>query len=296
MQGFSSRHPGVIFAYYLFLLIFAILLFHPIYLSIALSASIIFNLIVTDKKNLFKSSKFYLVMALMVFIINPLINHRGQTILFYLFNNPITLEAIMYGLIMGLSLLTILMIFHSLQRVLDHHKLLYLFAKYIPKTSFLIMMTIRFVPLLKRRLTEITLVQKTHGIDTASGPLKKRAKAGMVLLNILVNWSLEEALQTADSMQARGYGLRKRTSYLKYKIKKEDLILLFTIITLSILTIYGWMHGYSSLSIYPELGQITFTPRDLLFYGFFLLLNLIPIIEEGREHLVWQAWKWKLKT
>lgn len=274
MQGFSSRHPGVIFVYYLFLLTFAILLFHPVYLSIILSASIIFNLIIGDKKSFIKSGKFYIILAFMVFVVNPLINHRGQTILFYLFNNPITLEAIMNGFILSLSLLSILMIFHSLQSVLDHHKLLYLFAKYIPKTSFLIMMTLRFLPLLKRRLTDISLVQKTYGIDSSKGSLRKRAQAGMTLLNVLVNWSLEEALQTADSMKARGYGLTKRSSYLKYKIKRQDIITLFFILSLSVIAVFSWLYGYSSLNIYPELQQIRFTQIDVVFYCLFIFLNL----------------------
>ncbi|SMB82935.1 energy-coupling factor transport system permease protein [Desulfonispora thiosulfatigenes DSM 11270] len=293
MQGFSNRHPLVIFAYYLFLIIFAILLFHPVYLSIALCSSFIFNLIVTDKTSLFKSGKFYLNMAIAVFLINPILNHRGATILFYLFNNPITLEATIYGLIMSLSLLTILMIFHSLQKVLDHHKFLYLFGKLIPTTAFLIMMTIRFVPLLKRRLEEITLVQKTKGVDTSVGTLKKKARDGMQLLNVLVNWSLEEALQTADSMKARGYGLTQRTSYLVYKMKKRDIGLLVFILILSLVTMYGWFQGYSSLNIYPELQRISFNILDMFFYGVFLLLSFIPVIEEGKEALVWQLWKLK---
>lgn len=70
----------------------------------------------------------------------------------------------------------------------------------------------RFVPLFIRRLTTITAIQKTRGIQMETGKIKTRAYNGMRLVQILLVCSLEEALQTADSMEARGYGVK--TDYL----------------------------------------------------------------------------------
>ena len=69
-----------------------------------------------------------------------------------------------------------------------------------------------------RRLQKITLVQKTKGVQVDAGSIVERVKNGMQLLQVLLICSLEDALQTADSMQARGF-VTKRTTYIRYRME-----------------------------------------------------------------------------
>src|SRR5690606_6971572 len=149
------------------------------------------------------------ISALMI-VLNPFLNSRGTHVFFYFRGKQVTLEATVYGIVMALSLVTILLIFISFNLILNGNKFLFVFSKLLPKTAFLVMLAIRFVPLLKRRLGEINDVQRIKGMTIASGNIKERAKNGMVIMQILLTWSLEEAIETADSMKARGYGLGKR--------------------------------------------------------------------------------------
>lgn len=49
----------------------------------------------------------------------------------------------------------------------------------------------------------------------------------MKRLEVLLTWSLEEGLQTADSMKARGYGTGRRSSYSPYRWRPKDGAALF---------------------------------------------------------------------
>ena len=287
-RGFSSVHPFVCFTYYFLIIVFAMLLFHPVYLLLSLAAAIIYNILFDKGKTLLKSWRLYVIMGMAVLIANPLFSHRGSRVLFYFVDNPITLEAVTYGVIMALSLLTVLVTFVSFQHVVDHHKFMYLFSSFLPRTAFLIMMSIRFIPLLIIRLKQITIVRKTMGMDATRGTVKKRVSDGMQILHILITWSLEEALQTADSMKARGYGISKRSSYFEYRMGKRDWILLTIELLLAAVIITGWYLGYGTLKIYPALGVMSANLTYLMFYTAFGILLVIPIFEEGREILAWR--------
>lgn len=289
--GFSSVHPGVCFTYYTVIIVFAMTLNHPAYLTPMLMALIIWLLMREKVRSLSGSWQYYLLTGIAVLIINPLINHRGERILFFLGKKAVTFEAVVYGFAMMLSLLTILVAFICFRQAVDNHKFLYLFSSILPKTAFLIMMSIGFVPLLAARMKQISIVQKTREIDMTEGTVVKRAKDGMKILKILISWSLEGALQTADSMKGRGYGIAKRSSYMQYRINSRDWLIMTSVTTLSTITAIGLFFGYGKLVIFPSLESISMDLTGIILYSAFCLLLIIPIIVEGREILIWHCCK-----
>jgi energy-coupling factor transport system permease protein len=289
--GFSSVHPGVCFTYYTVIFAFAMTLYHPVYLASMLISLIIWLLMHEKGRSLSGSWQYYLLTGIAVLIINPLINHRGERILFFLGNKAVTFEAVVYGFTMMLSLLTILMAFICFRQAVDNHKFLYLFSSILPKTAFLIMMSMGFVPLLAARMKQISIVQKTRGIDMTEGTVVKRAKDGMKILKILISCSLEGALQTADSMKGRGYGIAKRSSYMQYRINCRDWLIMTSVTILSTITAAGLCFGYGKLVIFPSLESISMDLTGIILYSAFCLLLIIPIIVEGREILIWHCCK-----
>lgn len=63
--------------------------------------------------------------------------------------------------------------------------------------------------------------QHTIGRDINEGTLFQRIRNAVKILSIMITWSLENAIETADSMKSRGHGLKGRTSYSLYKFDKE---------------------------------------------------------------------------
>jgi energy-coupling factor transport system permease protein len=82
-------------------------------------------------------------------------------------------------------------------------------------------MSLRLIPRMKRRVIAIASAQKTIGNDVFAGGLKVRLKNGIKILSALTTWSLENSIETADSMNARGYGRRAGAFIPPIHMKKE---------------------------------------------------------------------------
>ena len=283
-RGLHGFHPFTSWLYFIGLFLLSMLLLHPIYLATMLLGILLLINMQGQTSILRSYIKSYLWIGLFILILNPLLSHRGQHILFYLFDQPITLESIWYGITMMLSLWCILLVFISYNHVITARKFLFLFCRLFPKTALLCLMAVRFVPLLKRRLSEIHSVQKTRGIDPTDGPLWKRARDGMLILQVLLTMSLEEAIQTADSMKARGYGLfAQRSSYVPYRFRRGDYLFLTLMLLAFFYCFTGWILGHGSLIFYPGLEGIALTASEIPYYASLLLYLLLAIFIEGRE-------------
>ena len=288
-KGFASLHPVPCFFYYIGLIILATIVYHPVFLFFAICSQIVLNFMQDGGKNLKKSIRYYLLIALFIVVLNPLISHRGETILFYFLDNPVTLEAFVYGIIMMMSFLTILIGFVSYNMVITPNKFLYLFSSTFPKTALACMMTMRFVPVLIRRSKDLALVQKTRGVDVSGRHLIKKITAGMQVLNTLVIWSLEEAIVTCKSMRARGYGVFKsRTSSFDYKMRARDWLVLVILVSTFGSRLYFWYKGIWHFTIYPVISKISFDVNTALFFATFCTYLGIPIAVEGAEKLKWR--------
>lgn len=288
-SGFRSMHPAVALLYYGGLLLFTALLFHPLFLLTELAGLAGLLLLQGQGKKLLRGLPFYLLMAGSVAVLNPLFSHRGARILFYLWDQPITLEAVLYGLMMMLVLLTIFILFASYNYTVTTDQFMYVFAAAAPKTALLTLMALRFVPLFQRRLREVTAIQRLRGIDVTRGSLRKRMRDGMTLLKVLLTWSLEEALQTGDSMKARGYGIRKRSTYGVYKLDRLDKGILLLLGLSGLIPLLGWLQGYGILEIYPRMQQMAFGGGEAVMYAGFCLFVLTPLGLEGKEKWLWRS-------
>lgn len=286
--GFSSIHPLPSFLYYIGAIILTMTYYHPIFLLSGLLILIAINLIQDRGKKLKSYGRFYIFMALIIVFLNPIISSRGETVLFYVFDKVITLESFIYGVCTMLSLISIMVLFLSYNMVITDDKFMYLFSGILPKTSFLIMMTMRFIPLLRRRAEEITTVQKLIGGEVKDSSFKEKIIEGMKVLNILVTWSLEESIQTARSMRARGYGTTKaRTFYFNYRMDTLDIIVFIVIIASISILLFSWNTNIFDYQIYPKVQNIKFDIKTTLFLILYSLYMGIPIIIEGMDKIKW---------
>lgn len=285
--GFQSYHPYVLILYYIYTGILLMYFTHPVFLLTALFLMIFVNLSQGGSEALKKWTPLLVIMATVIIALNPFLVSRGTNILFYFRGKQVTLEALTYGVVMALTIVIILMMFISFNIVLNGNKFLFVFSRILPKTAFLIMLTIRFIPLLKERYDEIETVQQVKGKSLKVGSLINRMKSGMKFMQILLAWSLEEAIQTADAMKARGYGTGKKSSYIPYKIQGRDWASLILLTLLFAICLFGGSLGYGKIVIYPELGTLQLYLLDWITFISMILLLAFPIIIEGREKLRW---------
>jgi energy-coupling factor transport system permease protein len=291
--GFRSFHPIPCFCYYIGALILSMTTTHPVYLLTLLLLLTLLVALQREQRALLAMLKFYVPVSLLYALINPLFSHRGRHILVYFSDQPVTLESLAYGVYTIISLLIVLVLFLSFNAVLPPSRFLYLFGSLFPRSGLLIVMSMRFVPLLRRRLAEIAAVQSMKGIDVAHGSLRERMTNGMKLLQILLTLSLEDALQTADAMKAKGYGSGPRGRYEEFVMRRQDWGMLGTLAVLFAVCIVFRLAGCGVYPIFPALGAVALRGWDSLSYAVFALFAAVPIIVEAKEVWVWRSWKFK---
>jgi energy-coupling factor transport system permease protein len=229
--------------------------------------------------------------GLLIVILNPLFNERGIHVLFEIGQHRFTLEAVIYGGMSALSIIGVLALFVSYNEIMTPNKLLFLFSKFMPQFAMLLMLTLRFIPLMKRRLAEISVIQMSKGISVTHGKWMGRVKAAMQYIQILLTYSLEEAIQTADSMKARGYGQGNRSSYEYFRFKKMDGLALFYLIVLFLLILNGRFSGYGFLNVYPIMESWQLTKMDIATLIFYLLFLSFPLLTEIGGMFRWRLSK-----
>ena len=226
-------------------------------------------------------------MFLLIAIGNPLFSHRGATMLFMLFDQWITLEAISYGLVSACTLSAIIVWFVCYQQVMTSDKFLYLFGNIAPNTALLITMTLRFIPKLKKDAADIAAAETM--LNGKPQRLTQKLGAVMRRLSVLLTMSMEAAVETADSMRSRGYGLPGRTAFSIYRFDDRDKAALAWLVFCGAYLISGWMAGGTYFRYYPTVKAAAWTPMTVSFMLAYFALVLTPVILDRREDRLWNS-------
>lgn len=295
MCEFKTYHPIVNFTYFAFVIGFSCFFMHPVCLGISLFCGFTYSVMLKGKKAIKANLIYMLPMLVMMTLINPAFNHRGVTVIEYLpSGNPLTLESIIYGLCAAVMIVSIICHFSCYNEVMTSDKFIYLFGKIIPALSLIISMTLRFVPKFAAQLKIVTNAQRCMGRDASSGSIINRAKHGLNILSIMATWSLENAIETADSMKSRGYGIPGRTAFSIFKFDKRDKKALVCILLSGAYTLVGSLMGRMSFVYFPSIQATDISAFGISVFLSYLLLCLCPIIIEIREVRKWKALRSKI--
>lgn len=286
MKFFERYHPSVLLAYFAAVLLIAMFSSSPVTVLSALIGGLCFSATMTTAKEKCADLSFYLPLVLLVTITNPLFSHNGVTPLFFLNGRAITLEAIVYGAGLGLTLWAVLLWCRCWSRIMTSEKLLYLFGRVIPKLSLVLSMALRYVPLLRRQAKKLERSQQVLGLY-ASDSYYDRLRSKLSVYSGLVGWSLENAVEVSRSMKARGYGLKGRTAYSNYHFTSRDAALLALIVCAAGLYLAVSALGYGGFTYYPALSGTDTRPFALVGYAAFAVLSFAPFLIEGRQTLQW---------
>lgn len=235
---------------------------------------------------------YMLPMLLMAVIINPAFNHEGATILTYLSSgNPLTLESIAYGVAAATMLVSVIAWFSCYNEVMTSDKFVYLFGRIIPALSLVLSMTLRFVPKFKAQILVVSESQRCVGRDISNGSLLQRTKNAITIFSIMVTWCLENAIETADSMKSRGYGLPGRTAFSIYRFDSRDKAALCWLGFCGLYIISGWVAGGVYFRYYPTMKGVSLSAFPISFMLVYLALCLTPVILNCNEDRKWTAIK-----
>ena len=285
---FFGYHPGVNLLYFALVLLGTMVFWHPLSLLISFGSALGYLFCLRGRKG-GRALFWALPMALLAAVVNPACNHRGNTILTYLpTGNPLTLESILYGGAAAVLLVSVLLWFSCYQAVMTADKFLYLCGRVFPALSLVLSMTLRFVPRFRQQLQAVCQAQRCLGRDASCGSLLQRLCHGVTILSILVTWSLENAVETADSMKSRGYGLPHRTAFSIYTLDRRDRLVLGWLAFCGLTLFIGWGRGGLAFQYYPALRGTPATAFSLGLQGVYAALCLTPVFLHGKEAQTWK--------
>ncbi len=288
-DAFSSCHPIINFLFFALVLLFSMCLMHPAYLAISLTGALTYDIYLKGRKAVRFAAMGLFPMAAVAALVNPAFNHEGQTILTYLpSGNPLTLESMLYGAAAAVMLVSVVLWFSGYNEVMTSDKLVYLFGRVIPALSLVLSMALRFIPKLRAQMQAVSEAQACIGRDTKNGSVLRRVGNAVKIFSIVVTWSLENAIETADSMRSRGYGLPGRTAFSIYRFDDRDKAVLAWLVFCGAYLISGWMAGGACFRYYPTVRIAALTPMTVSFMLVYLMLVLTPVILDRKEDGQWR--------
>lgn len=290
MKAFETYHPIVLFTFFAAVISMSMFFMHPIYLCLTLMMALALNFLF-KRGSFLKEWKLYVPLFFIMAIINPLISHNGELVLFYMNGNAVTVEAIVYGVAIAMMLVAVMLWFSGYNEVMTSDKFLYLFSKISPALALTISISMRLVPRFTYQLMQIANAQKTIGMDYRTGSLLHRIKCIARILSVLITWALDNAMDTADSMKARGYGIGKRSTFSIFVFTRRDRQLLTVIMLLVVVNIGAVFYGATTFYFYPTFSSVQLGGLSLVFYSSYFALLAIPLVVEVKESLKWRSLK-----
>ncbi len=283
MDRFSKYNPKAAFSFFLVEILLTIVIFNPILLTVSFVSAFVYKLKLDGRAAFLYLLKFILPMVLLVMVFNFAFSHYGMTVLFVFRDMNFTAESLFYGFTQGLLLGCVMMWFSCYSRVITAERFIAVFGRIIPNTALIFSMVLSFIPRLRKNAGEISDARQ---LVNSESKLKKSINN----FSALITMTLEESIETADSMKARGYN-KGRSIYLKYCFSLKDLFLLvFTFIAGTVLLVFKGM-GYLDFLFDPviKMGRLSIWAVII-----FAVLSLLPVIIDFLEDMRWFYLKRKI--
>lgn len=262
---------------------------HPFYPAAVFLAVVLVTRASGNGKILREYLNYSFFLFFLIILINVVFSPGGHTVLASFKAGgkawDFTLEALVYGLAMGIRLLAVVAVFCFFNCVVDPDWFFDFFSFKNGRFAVLGNLTLRLFPLTVHDFRRTAQVQALRGLNFEEGSLKEKVKKGGMLLNSVLLSSLERSLQMAEAMYVKGYGAGERSCYYNYRWRMRDYIVLGAVLASVLLNLFGFYKGFMGYRFYPELDMIE--PGDILRAGLVFFLFSLP------AWLKWGADRWK---
>ena len=265
MKSLERSHPTVTLLYFLAVTLPVMLCMEPLLLCISLAGALALLFSRTGGRNI-RTLLYFLALLLLIALVNPLFQHDGVTVLFFLNGNPVTWEAIAFGRCAGAMTLAVLCWFLSMSQMMTTDKYLCVFGALSPKLSLMLSMALRFVPLFTKRMHAVRLAQRGLGLYR-DGTLPDKLRGELRVFSVTVTC--------------------RRTSDAEYDFHAWDGALLTLILLMLALTLCGLLTDAVAVTFYPALVRAERGVLAALTYAAYTLLSFLPTLLTVQEKIKW---------
>lgn len=274
---FDSYHPMINLIYFVAAITCTVCFKHPIFLTIGYLCAFVYSVKLGGWK-MFLLNLAFLLLAFGYAARYASYEHFGLTVLAVnMIDNQITLESLVYGLVNGFVFATVCMWCCCIFMLITADKIVYLFGRISPKLSLFISILLRTVPRVKVRAKRIEISREGIGKGIVQGNLWEKFLHLLSLLSILITWTMEDFVESSNSMKSRGYSLRGRTAFSIYRFDNRDRSLV--VVFFWCLTVIGMGVLLNQTTMYfdPMLIMNPITSLSYIFYAAYALFLLLPM-------------------
>jgi energy-coupling factor transport system permease protein len=160
--------------------------------------------------------------------VDIMLGHSGEHVLVRVpssvpvIGGPITAESVLYGLVVGLGVAACVLAVAPLSRALDPHELVDALPRILHRTATAAAAALNLAPGMVRSAGAVRDAQRMRGWRPGG------ARSWAELLVPVAVTAMEDSLQLAEAMEARGYGSGQRTRYAPPVVRRADVAVLLT--------------------------------------------------------------------
>jgi energy-coupling factor transport system permease protein len=251
---------------------------NPVYRCILLLAAANF-LVVAAPRSIRRLGTGLLVAALFAVVLNSLLAHVGTHVYaelpawLPLVGGPLTIESSVYGVDIATGVVAAVLAAASLSLAADPSELIDALPSWLERTGAALAASLNFVPAIGRTFTAVSDAQRMRG-------WRPRSLTGWneVLVPVMLT-AIEDSVQLAEAMEARGYGAMRRSHYPRAAWGERDT----AVVAGSALALVGLMLARISGSVgdwYPY-PSLSLPPVDVL-----AVLTCLPLVLPA---LLWRS-------
>jgi energy-coupling factor transport system permease protein len=222
-----------------------------------------------------RALKLALPLALVIALINALVTRNGLTVIVRLGDLPVlghtdvTLEATVYGGVLGLRALTLILCGALYTAAIDPDEVLRLFRRVSFRSALTATLATRMVPVLIRDSRRLADAQRCRpGPAPSRFALMRAATAGV----------LDRALDVAAALEIRGYGAARRPPRTHRAHSRHDLAFGAAALAVGVVAIAARAGGLAPFGAYPSL-HAPVTADVLAVAAAILLSALAPFVD-----------------
>lgn len=272
--AFDACHaavPAMLFAGVAALSMLAV---HPVFVTLSLSGALAFSLVARGAAATVRGLAWQLPLLVLVCLLNPFFSASGSTLLLKVGPRSVYLESLAYGATMGALLVATVLWFEDAAAVLTQDRLLALAGRRARSVPLVASMAAQLVPQMLGRARSVRAAARAC---TAAGPRPPARDELLRTSTMLLSWSLEDSLERADAMRARGWESGSpRTCYRPERFRARDAVAAAGIAALLALGAAGAWAACSSWEFYPRMSGLA----SWWCYLPFALLALLPAVAE----------------
>ena len=251
---FDSWHVAVPATLFAGTALLSMLAVQPVLVALSLGGAFAFSLLSRGVRATARGLAWQLPLLALVCVLNPFFSASGSTLLFKVGPRSVYAESLAYGATMGALLVATVLWFEGAATALTQDRLLALSGRRARALPIVASMASQLVP---QMLGRAKTVRATVAACTAAGRRPGLRDELTRTSTMLLAWSLEDSVERADVMRARGWESgRPCTSYRLERLRRRDAAALVGIAGLLVACAACAWQLCATWRFYPTMGEL----------------------------------------